>query len=134
MLWTMRKRVVLLFVGLFVGLAFAFAQDMPAGVIAALKKGNPQELVRYLGEAVDVTIGDKTVSGDKARAEQELTTFFAGNKVRAFDINHRGKRGESGFIVGTLQTEGGAYRVNCFFRMRQNEYYIHQIRIDKTEQ
>ena len=134
MLVDMRKRVILLLASLFVWLTFAFAQDVPVGVIVALKKGSPQELNRYLGEEVDLTIGDKAISADKALAEGELTSFFTGKKVQSFDVNHQAKRGESSFIVGTLKTTGGTFRVNCFFRRLQNRYYIHQIRIDKTEQ
>lgn len=134
MLVDMRKRVILLLTSLFVWLTFAFAQDVPVGVIVALKKGSPQELVSYLGEKVDLTIGDKAISADKVLAEGELTSFFTGKKVQSFDVNHQGKRGESSFIVGTLKTTGGTFRVNCFFRRLQNRYYIHQIRIDKTEQ
>lgn len=130
----MRKRLLLSLAGLFVWWVFALAQDVPVGVIVALKKGNPQELRRYLGEKVDLTIQDKTVNADKALAEGTLTSFFSDNQVKGFDVNHQGKRGESSFIVGTLKTGNGNYRVNCFFRRLQNKYFIHQIRIDKTEQ
>ena len=134
MLRNMRKRIVLVLTSLFVWLTFAFAQDVPVGVIVALKKGSPQDLNRYLGEKVDLTIQDKTVSADKAQAEGTLTSFFSGNPVKGFDVNHQGKRGESSFIVGTPRTGNGLFRVNCFFRRIQNKYFIHQIRIDKTEQ
>ena len=133
MLTDMRKRIVLLLTSLFVWLTFAFAQDVPVGVIVALKKGSPQELNRYLGEKVDLTILNKNVNADKAVAEGELLSFFSSNPVKGFDVNHEGKRGESSFIVGTLRTGNGIFRVNCFFRRIQNKYYIHQIRIDKTE-
>lgn len=134
MLVDMGKRIVLIVTCLFVWLTFLFAQDVPVGVIVAFKKGNPQELHRYLGEKVDLTILDKTVSVDKELAQGTLTAFFSGNPVKGFDVNHQGKRGESSFIVGTLRTGNGMFRVNCFFRRMQNKYFIHQIRIDKTEQ
>ena len=134
MLADMGKRIVLIVTCLFMWLTFAFAQDVPVGVIVALKKGSPQELNRYLGEKVDLTIQEKTVSADKTLAQETLTSFFSGNPVKGFDVNHQGKRGESSFIVGTLRTANGIFRVNCFFRRIQNKYFIHQIRIDKTEQ
>lgn len=130
----MKKRICLLMAGLFVWLAFAFAQDVPVGVIVAFKKGSSQDLHRYLGEKVDLVIQNETTSADKVLAEGTLENFFAGNQVKGFDVNHQGKRGESSFIVGTLKTAKGNFRVNCFFRRIQNKYFIHQIRIDKTEQ
>ena len=52
----MKKRVVLLLTGLFIWMSSLFAQDVPVGVIVAFKKGNSQELNRYLGDKVDLII------------------------------------------------------------------------------
>ena len=67
-------------------------------------------------------------------AEGTLATFFNSNKVSGFNVNHEGKREESSFIIGTLTTANGNFRVNCFFRRVQNKYFINQIRIDKTNE
>ena len=45
----MKKRVVLLLTCLFLWVSSIFAQDVPVGVVVAFKKGNSQELNRYLG-------------------------------------------------------------------------------------
>ena len=105
----MKKRVIFLLLSLWLGLASLLAQDVPVGVVVAFKKGSSQELNRYLGEKVDLVILSKPVQVDK-----------------------EGKRNDSSFIVGTLQTANGNFRVNCFFRKEHNRFYIHQIRIDKT--
>ena len=130
----MRKRILLFLTGLFVWLALALAQDVPVGVIVAFKKGNPQELDRYLGDKVDLIIQSHTTNADKQLAQNEMANFFSANKVKGFNVNHQGKRDESSFIVGTLATANGSFRVNCFFRRIQNKYVIHQIRIDKTNE
>lgn len=130
----MGKRILLLLTGLFVWLTLACAQDIPVGVVVAFKKGNPQEFDRYLGEQVDLIIQGETASADKASARGALAAFFRDNQVKGFEVNHEGKRGESSFVVGTLRTVKGVFRVNCFFRRIQNKYYIHQIRIEKAEQ
>ena len=70
-----------------------------------------------------------------SKRQKELwLIFFAENKVSSFNVNHEGKRDESSFIIGTLGTANGNFRVNCFFRKVQNKYVIHQIRIDKTNE
>ena len=130
----MKKRVVLLLAGFLVGASFLRAQDVPVGVIVAFKKGNPQELDRFMGDKVDVTIQNRPAPVDRQCAMAEMAGFFSSNKVNGFDINHQGQRDESGFFVGTLKTANGDFRVNCFFRKAQNRYYIHQIRIDKTNE
>lgn len=130
----MKKRVIFLLLSLWVGLASLLAQDVPVGVVVAFKKGSSQELNRYLGEKVDLVILSKPVQVDKVGAEGAISDFFTNNKVSRFDVKHQGKRDESSFIVGTLQTANGNFRVNCFFRKEHNRYFIHQIRIDKTNE
>ena len=130
----MKKRVVLLLTCLFLWVSSIFAQDVPVGVVVAFKKGNSQELNRYLGDKVDLIIHNRTTHADKRTAERAMANFFAENKVSSFNVNHEGKRDESSFIIGTLGTANGNFRVNCFFRKVQNKYVIHQIRIDKTNE
>ncbi|WP_294591312.1 DUF4783 domain-containing protein [uncultured Bacteroides sp.] len=130
----MKKRVVLLLTYLFIWMSSVFAQDVPVGVIVAFKKGNSQELSRYLGDKVDLIIQNKSTDANKVTAEGAIADFFSRNKVNGFNVNHQGKRDESSFIIGTLTTANGNFRVNCFFRRVQNKYVINQIRIDKTNE
>lgn len=104
------------------------------GVVVAFKKGNSQELNRYLGEKVNLVIQNRSESVDRQAAEGTLAAFFSSNKVSGFNVNHEGKRDESSFIIGTLTTANGNFRINCFFRRVQNKYLINQIRIDKTNE
>lgn len=99
-----------------------------------LQEGKLSELNRYLGDKVDLIIHNRTTNADKQTAEGTMANFFAENKVSSFNVNHEGKRDESSFIIGTLGTANGNFRVNCFFRKVQNKYVIHQIRIDKTNE
>lgn len=110
------------------------AQDVPVGVVVAFKKGNSQELNKYFGEKVDLIIQSKSANVDRQLAEGTMGEFFASNRVRGFNVNHQGKRDESSFVVGTLNTDNGNFRVNCFFRRVSNKYVINQIRIDRTNE
>lgn len=132
MLVLMRKRVALLLIGLIAGVAVACAQNVPVGVVVALKKGNPQGLDRYLGEKVNVIIQKQNSDVDKATAYTTLETFFHSNPVKGFEVRHEGQREGSSFVVGVLKTDNGDFRVNCFFKRIQNRYFIHQIRIEKN--
>lgn len=130
----MKERVVLVLSSLFIWGSSLLAQDIPEGVIMAFKEGNSQELGQYLEDKVDVMIQNQAVADNKRKAEEEMAAFFADNKVCGFEINHEGKRDESSFIIGTLGTKNGIYRVNCFFKKVQNKYTIHQIRIDRINE
>ena len=130
----MSKRILLWVAGLLVTVATLFAQDVPLGAIAAFKKGSSQELSQYLGSKIDLVILNKSTIADKQKAETEMNSFFTVNKVNSFNVIHQGKRDESSFVIGTLTTINGNFRVNCFFKKVQNRYLIHQIRIDKNNE
>ena len=70
----------------------------------------------------------------KQKATAMMQDFFTENKVSGFNVNHQGKRDESSFIIGTLATTRGNFRVNCFLKKVENQYLIHQIRIDKINE
>lgn len=130
----MKKRMLLWIAALLFATSALFAQNVPVGVVVAFKKGNSQELDRYLGDKVDLIIQNRSINADKQTAQNRMTSFFADNKVNGFNVNHEGKRDESSFVIGTLLTANGNFRVNCFFRRMQNKYLIYQIRIDKTNE
>lgn len=134
MLKIIKKRVLLWLTALLFSGSMLLAQDVPTGLVAAFKKGNTQELSKFLGEKVELIIQNQTTTANKQSAEATMNTFFDTNKVNGFNVNHEGKRNESSFIIGTLTTSNGNYRVNCFFKRIQDAYLIHQIRIDKTNE
>ena len=130
----MKKRMLLLMIGVVLSVSLAMAQDVPAGVITAFKKGSSVELGKFLGDNVELVIMNQTSNNNKTKAESAMNTFFTQNKVSNFNVNHQGKKGESSFVIGTLNTSTGNYRVNCFLKRLENKYLIHQIRIDKTNE
>lgn len=130
----MKKGLFLLIIGIILSVSGIYAQDVPAGVIAAFKKGSSEELAKYLGDNVELVIMNKTSNGDKAAAENTMSTFFTQNKVSSFNVNHQGKKGESSFVIGSLNSATGKFRINCFLKKIGNQYLIHQIRIDKTNE
>ena len=70
----MKKRVLLWMAGLVFAVTSLFAQDIPVGVVVAFKKGNSQELNKYLGEKVDLVIQNRSTSVDKQTAEGTLAS------------------------------------------------------------
>jgi hypothetical protein len=109
------------------------AQDVPVGVVVAFKKGSATDMDRYLSNTAELTIGNSLRVNDKENVISSLGKFFTDKKSNGFTVNHKGNRDESGFIIGTLNTADGDYRVNCYFKRLQNKYIIHQIRIDKID-
>ena len=130
----MKKRVLLGMASLLLSVSLLMAQEIPAGVITAFKRGSSQELSKYMGDKVNLVLQGSSANVDKKKATAMMQEFFTENKVNAFDVNHQGKRDESSFVIGTLTTTKGKFRVNCFLKKVQTQYLIHQIRIDKINE
>ena len=130
----MKKRVLLGMASLLLSVSLLMAQEIPAGVITAFKRGSSQELSKYMGDRVNLVLQGSSANVDKKKATAMMQEFFTENKVSAFDVNHQGKRDESSFVIGTLTTTKGKFSVNCFLKKVQTQYLIHQIRIDKINE
>ena len=117
----MKKRVLLGMASLLLSVSLLMAQEIPAGVITAFKRGSSQELSKYMGDKVNLVLQGSSANVDKKKATVMMQEFFTENKVNAFDVNHQGKRDESSFVIGTLTTT-------------KTQYLIHQIRIDKINE
>lgn len=129
----MKKRLFVLWTVLLIGVVSLMAQDVLIGLETAFQKGNAQALKKYMYDEVNLVLEGKGSEGmNRSEVEITLRNFFSSNKVNGFDINHKGKREESAFIVGTLRTSTGIYRVNCYLKKSGDNYLIHRIRIEKT--
>ena len=130
----MKKRVLVGMTALLLSLSLLMAQEIPAGVVTAFKRGSSQELSKYLGNKVNLVLQGRSTSVDKQKATTVMQEFFTENKVSGFNVNHQGKRDESSFVIGTMATTKGSFRVNCFLKKVQDKCLIHQIRIDKINE
>lgn len=130
----MKKRVLVGMTALLLSLSLLMAQEIPAGVVTAFKRGSSQELSKYMGNKVNLVLQGRSTSVDKQKATTVMQEFFTENKVSGFNVNHQGKRDESSFVIGTMVTTKGSFRVNCFLKKVQDKCLIHQIRIDKINE
>ena len=130
----MKKRAFFWILGILFFASGISAQGVPQGLVDAFKRGSSQALSVFLSNKVELVILNQTSTANKDTVEREMAAFFSRNSVNDFTVNHEGNRNESSFIIGTLNTSSGSYRVNCFFKKVQDKNLIHQIRIDKTNE
>ena len=130
----MRKNFYGIFLSLCMTMAVAVAQKVPTGLKEAFQNGHAQALSTYLAESVEIIFPDQAQTLNRPKAINALSSFFANNPPQRFAANHQGEKGESSFLVGTLTTANGSFRLNIFFRKDNDNYLIHQIRIDKTHE
>jgi len=111
----------------------AFAQNDTAEKIAdLLGAGNSKILSSYFTPNVDLTVIETDDVYSKAQAEQILKKFFQENEPISFKIEHDGntKAGDR-YVIGTLGTEKGKFRVTYFLKQMNGTQLIKQLRIEE---
>ena len=126
----MKKRMLAGIVALLLCIPLVLAQEIPEDVVSAFSAGKAADLARYFGDKVTLVFQGNS----RQKATAALQEFFAKKKVKGFSVNHQGRRDESSFLIGTLNTQQEKFRVNCFLRRVQDKCLIHQIRIDKINE
>ncbi|NMA74441.1 MAG: DUF4783 domain-containing protein [Bacteroidales bacterium] len=125
----MKKK--LLIVWLLVVLLMPLSAQIPNQIIQSLKKGDVNAFSRFLGEDVTLIIGKESSELKKEEAKLKINDFFIQNKVLDFEMKHQGDRNNSAYVIGTLITSNGEFRLNCFFKKVNENLFIDRIRIEK---
>jgi hypothetical protein len=123
---------VLVFIGI-VTCIYAFSyQTIPDEIYSAIKAGNSKELAKFFNNNIDLVILDKEGVYSKPQAELILKDFFTKNTVNpanGFVKLHEGGK-DSKFIIGTLYTNKGQFRVYLLMKTISGSFAIHQFRIE----
>lgn len=115
---------------LFSGLSF-LSVDLSEDVVAALKAGKASELVKYFDDKVVLKIMNQEDVLSKAQAEANLKNFFSKYPVKAFTSSHVSSMNkQSQYITGTLETNGGKFRVSLLIRNN----LVSQFRIEQENE
>jgi hypothetical protein len=129
------KSSIQLFVllGILTGIYSFCYQTIPDSIYSALKAGNSKELAKSFNTNIDLVILDKEGVYSKSQAELILKDFFAKNSVNpsnGFIKLHEGGKDASKFIIGTLYTNKGQFRVYLVMKTINGVFTIHQFRIE----
>ncbi|MGE5107028.1 MAG: DUF4783 domain-containing protein [Sphingobacteriales bacterium] len=118
--------LIILVTGLFSFRLFGILDD----VIGAMKAGSSDQLAKYFDNVVEITMPDKSNSYSKSQAEIIMKDFFNNNKVKSFDVLHKGDNGNSNYCIGNLLTKDGKFRTTLFVKQRGDKQYLQEIRIE----
>jgi hypothetical protein len=113
--------------------AFTFQSNSIDDVIGAIRSGNSSELSKYFDDNVELTLPDKSDSYSKAQAQLIVKDFFGNNRVKGFDLKHKGDSPGGHFCIGTLQTNAGNFRTNVFMKTKGNKEVVKEIRFQSVE-
>ncbi len=102
----------------------------PAEIVTALNSGDVTKLTSYLNDNVELVIGTKNDVYSKQQAIGIITDFFRKNKAIGFQLLHNGNKEAASFIIGTLKSATGNYRVYVLTRKISGKQLIQQLRIE----
>ncbi|WP_118972711.1 DUF4783 domain-containing protein [Taibaiella koreensis] len=128
----MRKYLAIFIAAIFV-FGSVFAQPQVDDVSNSLNKGEVSNVVKYFDKIVDITINNDQSTYSKSQAEMVVKSFFSKNQARSFFVRHKGvaSSDNSVFVIGELKTANGPYRVYIFFKQRDKNYWLQQIKFEQ---
>ncbi len=100
-------------------------------VVNALKKGNADQLLKYVDKTVNITLPDKTNTFSKSQAELVLKDFFKNNAVKDFELTAQNNTSKVQYISGTLQTQSGDYKTTIYIKQKADKQFLHEIKFEK---
>jgi hypothetical protein len=123
-------KLILLFFGLFVLVSQSYSQ-IPDEIVLSIQNGNDEVLASYFNQNVELVVQTHDDVFSKSQAQQIVAEFFRANKPKQFSIIHQGGKEGARYAIGSLITSTGTFRVYFLFRTKDNNSYIHQLKIEK---
>lgn len=109
----------------------AFSADIIDGIATAIRSGNPKNISKYFIENIDLKVIDKEDVYSKQQSEMILKDFFGKHPVKTYTIAHKSEpKGGSQFVIGTLETDNGKFRVYFLIKTTGSNTLIQQFRIE----
>ena len=125
-----KLKLMFLFFGLFVAVSQSFSQ-IPDEIVLSIQNGNDGVLASYFNQNVELVVLSHDDVFSKSQAQQIVAEFFKANKPKQFTIIHQGGKEGARYAIGSLITNTGTFRVYFLFRTKDNNSYIHQLKIEK---
>ncbi len=101
-----------------------------AKLIKSFETGDAEMLSTLLNDNVELVIPRTENFFAKQQAKSILVDFFRKNPIIDFTILHNGNKENASFLIGTLVSSKGSFRVSVFSRKVSNQSLIYQLRIE----
>ena len=122
------KAIILLIISIS---SLAFMPDIIDGISTAIRSGNPKNISKYFIENIDLKVIAQEDVYSKQQAEMILKDFFTKHPVKSFTVAHKSEpKAGSQYVIGTLETENGKFRIYFLIKTTGSETLIQQFRIE----
>ncbi|MCX6189300.1 MAG: DUF4783 domain-containing protein [Bacteroidetes bacterium] len=105
-------------------------QEIFAELSTSFKSGNVKEIAKYFAKTVDVTLPSSEDQYSKSQAEIVLKNFFDGHTPAGFTLEHQGASNNGKYMVGSLMTSKGIFKVYVFVRDIGGQKSISELKIE----
>lgn len=112
-------------------LSLAFSIDIIEDIASAIRSGNPKAISTHFIDNIDLKVIDQEDVYSKAQAEMILKNFFSKHSVKTYTIAHKSvQKNGSQYVIGTLETLNGKFRVYFLVKTVGNQTLIQQFKIE----
>lgn len=125
-----KLKFISLVFGLFALTSVSFAQ-IPDEIVTSIQNGNDVSLAAFFNENVELVVENHDDVYSKSQAQQIVAEFFKTNRPKQFSIIHQGGKEDACYAIGSLTTTTGTFRVYFLLKSKNNNSFIHQLRIEK---
>lgn len=123
------RSVLLLFALTF--FSFAFTIDVIDDIASAIGSGKPQNISKYFNTSIELKVIEQEQVYSKQQAEMILKDFFGKHPVKSFTLVHKSaSKNGSQYVIGTLDTSKGKFRIYFVIKTTGTETLIQQFRIE----
>ena len=133
------KRFLLVFVMSAFAAIFSFgaaAQDDGYGVFVPIAKyieeGDADKLSAWFADSMEISVVYGSGNSSRKQATQILKNFFNRNKPSSFVIEHKASRSSMKYALGSLVAGGEKFDVTIFVSIKDGDYKIQQLKIEKV--
>ncbi len=122
------KAIILLIISIS---SLAFTSDIIDGISTAIRSGNPRNISKYFIENIDLKVIAQEDVYSRQQAEMILKDFFTKHPVKSYTVAHKSEpKAGSQYVIGTLETENGKFRIYFLIKTTGSETLIQQFRIE----
>jgi|GEM_PF-391928 len=101
------------------------------GISTAISSGIPQNISKYFIENIDLKVIIQEDVYNKVQAEKVLKDFFDKHPVKTYTVaNKIARENASLFVIGTLETTNGRFRIYLLIKTTGTKTLIQQFRIE----
>ena len=109
------------------------AGDVFYPIAKYIERGDAESLSAWFSDNLEVSIFSKTNDASRSQAKQIMKSFFKSYTPRSFRISHKAGRPNMKYALGVLSAGGEMFQVTIFVGLKNEEYRIQQIKIERLD-